>query len=549
MRVQVVLGADRGEGAQAAGAQAGLGEHVHQRHHAPPVADRGLQPAQVPGLGRGVQRSEVDGPGTAAVGDLQPCKALSAEHAVQRRQLGLQFLPHLIGEPPGVQRLAEFRVVLGAVRLEVGRQVEVGVAPLLRASNPDLLAPQLLPQRLEHPALVHGAQDPAALAVTQVHQLRQLGRDDPVDRHALARRVAPGPAGHLRLIPLDQRERLDHGRVRGVGRPELQHLDDLDQPGPVVAGVGGLEDPLPVLPVGRAVGPVLAQQRRQRLLPAGHRRVDDVLHPLPGRPQRLGHLEQDVLLARHPLQLRHELVGHLRVRAGVDPVHGRDEQVDQGVSDLPLTAVQVGGQQRHHDLGRVGAQVAGRLGCDPGPPAREHPRGHVGEQVARQADCADRAELERLLPDGLHADVARLIADRCEHVRPGHLRSAEQRAIVSGPGVLVAGVGRPRDQGAHPGGGLSGHPAGDPRGQRLLGLPQRRADDPPDPVTGRRLDLLALQVRQQFLADPVGLPLLLAHVRGQPFRRFVRVRDRALPEPEVPADISPGTCGYQPGEP
>ena len=111
---------------------------------------------------------------------------------------------------------------------------------------------------------------------------------------------------------------------------------------------------------------------------------------------------------------------------------------------------------------------------------------------------------------------------------------------LPGAGVLlVAGVGRSRDQRAHPGGGLSRDPAGDPRGQRLLGLPQRRADDPANPVPGRRLDLLALQVRQQFLADPVDLPLFLAHVRGQPLRRLVRVRDRALPEPEVLPDVSP----------
>jgi hypothetical protein len=202
-------------------------------------------------------------------------------------------------------------------------------------------------------------------------------------------------------------------------------------------------------------------------------------------------------------------------------------------------AVQVGRQQRHHDLGRVGAQVAGRLGRDPSPPARQHLRGDTGEQVTRQVDRADRGELEGLLPDGLHADIAGLFADRREHVYPSYLRSVEQRADVPRTGVLFAGVGRQCDQHAHPAGGLSGYPAGDPRGQRLLGLPQRRADDPPDPVAGRRLDLLALEVRQQFFSDPVGLPLFLAHVRGQPLRRLVRVRDRALPEPEVPADVSP----------
>jgi hypothetical protein len=70
--------------------------------------------------------------------------------------------------------------------------------------------------------------------------------------------------------------------------------------------------------------------------------------------------------------------------------------------------------------------------------------------------------------------------------------------------------------------------------------PLGRADAPPDPVTDRRLCLLALQVCQQFLADPVGLPFFLAHVGGQPLRRLVCVRDRALPEAEVlPDDQGP----------
>jgi hypothetical protein len=30
--------------------------------------------------------------------------------------------------------------------------------------------------------------------------------------------------------------------VHGVRGPELPHLDDLDEPGPVMAGVGGFED-------------------------------------------------------------------------------------------------------------------------------------------------------------------------------------------------------------------------------------------------------------------------------------------------------------------
>jgi hypothetical protein len=172
------------------------------------------------------------------------------------------------------------------------------------------------------------------------------------------------------------------------------------------------------------------------------------------------------------------------------------------------------------------------------PPAPSARHRRTGRQ---EPDRTDRAKPERLLPDGLDADVARLVPDRREHVHPGHLCGAEQRASLLGVGgLLVARVGRPRDQREHPVGGLSGGPAGDPRGQRLLlGLPQGRADDPPDPVPGRRLYLLPLQVCQQYFADLVCLAFLLAHVRGQPLRRFVCVRDRALPEAEVRPDIGP----------
>lgn len=47
---------------------------------------------------------------------------------------------------------------------------------------------------------------------------------------------------------------------------------------------------------------------------------------------------------------------------------------------------------------------------------------------------------------------------------------------------------------------LDGDPAGDPRRQRLLGLSQSRPDDPPDPVTGRRLGF-----RPIWVTDPAPL--------------------------------------------
>jgi hypothetical protein len=77
---------------------------------------------------------------------------------------------------------------------------------------------------------------------------------------------------------------------------------------------------------------------------------------------------------------------------------------------------------------------------------------------------------------------------------PNSVPSSSGLAFSSSPGSAARAIS------AHPAGSLGGHAAGNPGDQRLLGLPQGRADNPPDPVTGRRLDLLALQVRQQFLA-------------------------------------------------
>jgi len=84
----------------------------------------------------------------------------------------------------------------------------------------------------------------------------------------------------LGLIPLDQLQRLQHRPVHRVVRPELQRLQDLDQPDPVVVGVGGLEAPLPGLPVGRPLRLELAHQVQQHLQPAGrrlHHLLDDAV--------------------------------------------------------------------------------------------------------------------------------------------------------------------------------------------------------------------------------------------------------------------------------
>ena len=48
----------------------------------------------------------------------------------------------------------------------------------------------------------------------------------------------------------------------------------------------------------------------------------------------VSHVEEDGLLASDPAELRQELLGDLLLRLGVDPVHGGDQELDEGVGDL-----------------------------------------------------------------------------------------------------------------------------------------------------------------------------------------------------------------------
>jgi hypothetical protein len=66
-----------------------------------------------------------------------------------------------------------------------------------------------------------------------------------------------------------------------------------------------------------------------------------------GLHRGLSHPEQDFLLARDPFQL----LDDLRLGVRVDPVHRGDQQVDEGIGDVPLPAVQVR---------RAGGEAAGR---------------------------------------------------------------------------------------------------------------------------------------------------------------------------------------------
>ena len=114
----------------------------------------------------------------------------SGQRVVQRGELGAHLLAQPGGERLGVQGLAQLVVVLGAVDLEVGREVFVGVSPFVRADDPDLLAAQPLAQRLEDARFVDAAHDAGAAAgVGLGQQLGPVGVDGAVQDDVLAERV------------------------------------------------------------------------------------------------------------------------------------------------------------------------------------------------------------------------------------------------------------------------------------------------------------------------------------------------------------------------
>jgi len=101
------------------------------------------------------------------------------------------------------------------VLVEVDGQVLFGVAPLVSAGHPDLLAAQPVPKGCEDAHLIHGAHDPLpAPVVDPVQRLAPRLGHHVVEGHVLADGVvalgAPGVAAH-------KGDGVDDGPMCGVG--------------------------------------------------------------------------------------------------------------------------------------------------------------------------------------------------------------------------------------------------------------------------------------------------------------------------------------------
>jgi len=321
---------------------------------------------------------------------------------------GVELGAHLLAQPGDkrgrVQRLAQAGVVLGAAGLEVGGQVLIRVAPPAGAGDPDLLAGQVLAQRLEGDDLVDHADDAlAAVLVGAVDQrLPVLG--DPGVRGDVLPGGVVGQAARGG-VAADQRQGLDHWLAGTASGAELKDLEQPDQPAPVVPGVGGTQRGLHGAPVGRAGGFVLGDQVAQRLL-ARHR-VHHGAHGVVGAGDRgLGEAEQQRLLPSDLAEFADQFLGDLPLGAGADAVHGRDQQVRQGVGDLPLSLVHQRGQQGQHQRPGMVAQVRRGFHRGAGPPGGDHPRRDIGKQDVRQLYGAHRVQLADLGEHRLQAHVA-----------------------------------------------------------------------------------------------------------------------------------------------
>ena len=211
------------------------------------------------------------------------------------------------------------------------------------------------------------------------------------------------------------------------------------------------------------------------------------------------------------------------VRPGTDAVHRGDQQLDQGVGDLPFPGMQQRREQgQFHRIGMLtqvrsadstaarARQPATTFGATPAnrpagsPTARTARSLRVSSQHRVQADVA-RHRLDQ--PEDGVADQVVVVHPVHRHQRVQTLHNVRRIACDDAPG------------------------------QRLLGLMQRRPYDPIHRFAAGGSIRSPRHAHQQFLTDLVVAPLGLAHVHRQPPGQVVRVLHRALPETQVRTDL------------
>lgn len=274
--------------------------------------------------------------------------------------------------------LADRGVVHLAGGVEVTGQVVVRVAPPVRARDVDLAAAQRVAQRDQHAQLIRDPLDPAAVIDDRV---APGPGHHTVDRDGIGVGEEPGLAVHAGVAG-QQRQRSHHRPVGGVVAAELQRGEQRRQHPAVVVGVRAAQHRADPGLEGVLVGPGLAYQLAQRLLPdhREQRRPDRVVRVRDGG---LRESEQDRFLAAHPAQVLSELALHAAVGACVDPVDQPNQQLDQRVGDLRRPQRAQRDQQRQPHRPRRRTQIRGIGTHRAGPPRLDQLLARVDEQPGR----------------------------------------------------------------------------------------------------------------------------------------------------------------------
>ena len=157
--VERLVGRGAAEPVGEAQPQVGLLDDVEQARQRPGVGDFGLEGLDVGRRRPWQQRGQAD-PAPALAGDADVRVARQA--LVELGQCRVHLLSQAVDERAGVERQVERLIMAGALRVEVGRQVLVGVAVAVRACHPHLLAAQLVAQGFEGANFVGDAVDARA---------------------------------------------------------------------------------------------------------------------------------------------------------------------------------------------------------------------------------------------------------------------------------------------------------------------------------------------------------------------------------------------------
>ena len=403
-------------------AEVGLLEYVEEVGHRPGRDNLCLDRCQVRRLGLGIERRHRD-PTLFFPLPVDSDQRIARHAGVE----GLKRLAHFgleIGdEAIGIERQLQRLIIRCALRLEVGREILVRVAVPVGPDHPDLLAAQLVAQRLKDADLIGDPVDAlTSLGILFDDRFSPEALHDAVERH----RFLGGKGLEFRVgVTLQEIERLDDRAMMLVVRAEFQALKDVGRHAAVMTLVG-IADHRPERGlVARPRGLRLFDQVTQGLF--ADDRKDDLAHgPIRFLESRAGKVEQEILLARDALQIIEQFPIHPAFGARPDAMNGLDQNIDEVIRQRPAAQMHEGREPSEPCRLRMPAELIRGLACNPPPIALELMRKHAVEQIGRQFDPANQLQFGQLILNAGQARLSRIPAQPQKQCRR-RSRSSDRR--------------------------------------------------------------------------------------------------------------------------